>query len=136
MGTSLHRTRVESAELVATHPLELSVDGVRCSCTTERRTAPALVAAGRISEGAMERFKDAGLGYYDRRGRLRLVIPGTVVVDAPVRRAVGWCCSPASASNARTSALRSPGRAGLLRIAPEGIRERRRTWRTTPVGTT
>lgn len=50
--------------------------------------APALVAADRIAEGAKERFKDAGIGYYDRRGRLRLVVPGTIIVDAPVRRAV------------------------------------------------
>ena len=41
-----------------------------------------LVAAERIAEGAKDQFVRAGVGFYDRRGRLRLVVPGVVFVDA------------------------------------------------------
>jgi len=45
-----------------------------------------MVVAERIAEGAKEELIDAGASFYDRRGRLRLVIPGAIFVDAATQR--------------------------------------------------
>ena len=43
-----------------------------------------LVAADRIAGAAQERLREAGVNFFDQRGWLRLSIPGSVSVDAPV----------------------------------------------------
>ena len=49
-----------------------------------RHGGSGLVAAERIAAGAKERFIEAGVGFLDRRGRLRLVVPGALFVDMPI----------------------------------------------------
>ena len=43
-----------------------------------------LVAADRIAAAAKQQFIEAGVGFLDRRGRLRLVVPGSIFVDTVV----------------------------------------------------
>lgn len=52
-----------------------------------RYGGPWIVAAERIAEGAKDQFIKAGVGFYDRRGRVRLVVPGITFVDAMTPRA-------------------------------------------------
>lgn len=48
-------------------------------------TGPALVVvARRIARGARRQFQDAGIGYFDARGHLRLALPPGILIDADV----------------------------------------------------
>ncbi len=45
---------------------------------------PVMVVGDRIAWRAQERFREAGINFFDQRGRLRLVLPGIASIDAPL----------------------------------------------------
>lgn len=107
---------VEVKSVVAT------ADARRLADLARRSGLPLLVAAERIADPAREVLRDAGVGYFDRRGRLRLVLPG-IFVDAEVtgRRPHSTESAPLSGETAREVALlllADPGaRPGVREIA-------------------
>lgn len=70
-----HAVAVEVKTVVGTADAEMLVQRAR------RIDLPVLIAAERIAGRARETLKQGGVNYFDRRGRLRLVLPG-VFVDA------------------------------------------------------
>lgn len=87
---------------------------------------PALVASDRIADSARQLFREEGIGYFDRRGHLRLRLPGVVVdtevSSSAVASADAGVLDGAVAKEVALVLLANPKKYGVREIA--GILER------------
>jgi DNA-binding transcriptional ArsR family regulator len=114
---------VHVQSVVATTDAKILIEQAR------KARLPFLVASERIADSARAELREAGVGYFDRRGRLRLVLPG-IFVDAEVPGR-----APHSTRRAPLSGETSKEVALVLLAEPSarrGVREIARTLERSP----
>lgn len=114
---------------VAVKPVVTAADASMLIEKARKAGLPLLVAAERIADSARAELREAGVGYFDRRGRLRLVLPGVFVdTDVPGRAPHSTEMAPLSGETAKEVAL------VLLAepVARHGVREIARALERSP----